>query len=81
MSKIRSTAAAVSTAFLATLLVPAVGPGAAATETPSGGLTPEDIQACVAPLATRNPDVLQGWIDGCRQDWANRTAVVLGNKI
>ena len=30
-------------------------------------LTPEEIQRCIETLETRNPDVLQGWIDSCRR--------------
>ena len=40
-----------------------------------------DVTTCLAPLAgsARSSDVLQGWIDGCRQEQAARAAVSLGN--
>ena len=40
-----------------------------------------DIQECLAPLgdAPRSPDVLQGWIDGCRREQASEAAASLGN--
>jgi hypothetical protein len=49
-------------ALIATLFMPTAQ---ATAEAP----TPEEqIRACIAPIADppRSPDVLQGWIDGCR---------------
>jgi hypothetical protein len=40
-----------------------------------------NVRTCLAPLGDvqRSPDVLQGWIDGCRREQAAREAVSLGN--
>ena len=40
-----------------------------------------DIQQCLAPLgdSPRSPDVLQGWIDGCRREQVAQAAASLGN--
>jgi hypothetical protein len=40
-----------------------------------------NVRTCLAPLADvpRSPDVLQGWIDGCRREQAARAAVSLGH--
>jgi hypothetical protein len=39
------------------------------------------VSECLAPIQTppRSPDVLQGWIDGCRTAQAARTAASLGD--
>ncbi|RYP85101.1 hypothetical protein EKO23_14045 [Nocardioides guangzhouensis] len=40
-----------------------------------------DVRTCLAPLgdAQRSPDVLQGWIDGCRREQAAQAWASLGN--
>lgn len=73
MSKTRM--AVGSGAALLTMLVLPAGHSVAAPD------EDVDIRACLAPLGDtrRSPDVLQGWIDGCRRDQAARAAASLGN--
>jgi hypothetical protein len=73
MSKTRM--AVSSGAVLLTMLVLPVGQSVAAPD------EDVDVHACLAPLgdAQRSPDVLQGWIDGCRREQAAQAAASLGN--
>ncbi len=81
-----NTRAAVGTAALILLstLVPA-GPATAAPTTDASvtAAPSEEIQRCLAPIASplRSPDVMQGWIDGCRARGLLRTARLLGNHV
>jgi hypothetical protein len=57
--------------LLAMLVLPAGHSVAAPTED-------VDVSTCLAPLGNtlRSPDVLQGWIDGCRREQPNRAGRV-----
>jgi hypothetical protein len=81
-----NTRAAVGTAALILLstLVPA-GPATAvptADESTNAGPS-KAIERCLAPIAVppRSPDVMQGWIDGCRARGLLRQARLLGNHV
>ena len=73
MSKTRM--AVGSGAALLTMLVLPAGHSVAAPD------EDVDIRGCLAPLGDtrRSPDVLQGWIDGCRREQAAQAAASLGN--
>lgn len=74
MSRTRG-AAVTLTASITVILAASTTPVVAAEGT-SVGLTPVEVQACIEPLATRSPDVLQGWVDGCR---GTKTLAYFGN--
>ena len=83
MSNTRAAVGAAALILLSTL-VPA-GPAAAAPstdETTTAGPSKE-IRECLAPIAVppRSPDVMQGWIDGCRARGLLRQAALLGNHV
>lgn len=65
MSRIRVRRSRLVAGLVAAVLASTAGSLAPAYDF-SVGLTPAEIQACIAPLGTRSPDVLQGWVDGCR---------------
>lgn len=73
MSKTRM--AVGSGAALLTMLVLPAGQSVAAPD------EDVDIPTCLAPLgdSPRSPDVVQGWIDGCRREQAAQAAASLGN--
>ena len=75
MSRMRGAAAASLTASLTVILAATTTP-VLATETTPVGLTPGEVQACIEPLASRSPDVVQGWVDGCR---TTKTLAYFGN--
>jgi hypothetical protein len=83
MSNTRAAVGAAALILLSTL-VPA-GPATAAPTTDQSGTTgpSKEIKACLAPIAVppRSPDVLQGWIDGCRARGLLRQAALLGNHV
>jgi hypothetical protein len=75
MSKTRM-AVGFAAAFLAMLVLPTGHSVAAPGEDVK-------ISTCLAPLgdSLRSPDVLQGWIDGCRREQARQTASLLANRL
>ena len=75
MSRMRGAAAATLTASLTVILAATATP-VQADEAVSVSLTPGEISACIEPLGTRSPDVVQGWVDGCR---ATKTLAYFGN--
>jgi hypothetical protein len=82
MSNTRAAVGAAALILLSTL-VPA-GPATAAPTTAESGTGPsKEIKACLAPIAVppRSPDVMQGWIDGCRARGLLRQAALLGNHV
>ena len=75
MSKTR--VAVGSGATILTMLVLSAGQSVAAPD------ADVDVRTCLAPLAGshHSPDVLQGWIDGCRREAVAQVAASLGNKL
>lgn len=66
ITKSRTLAAMMGAPLLALAATAVTVAPAQAVERASVGLSASEIAACLAPLGARSPDVLQGWLDGCR---------------